>query len=61
MLEAELAGGAEGGDGGGVFGTGAALIFLTAAGEERVEGGAAVDVEDADAFGGVEFVTGEGE
>ena len=57
----ELAGAGEAGDVGDVFGAAATAALLVAAVEVGAQGGAAADVEDADALGGVHLVAGEGE
>ena len=55
----ELQGAGEARGGGDVFGAGAALFFLAAAEHGGLERGAAAVVEQADAFGSVDFVGGE--
>jgi hypothetical protein len=52
---------AEADDAGYVFGSGAALALVRAAVQHGGEADVLADEEDADAFGGVELVTGEGE
>ena len=57
----EFSGFAEAYDAGYVFGSGAALTLVGAAVEHGSEADVAADEEDADAFGGVHLVAGEGE
>jgi len=57
----DLAGLAEADDAGDVFGAGAALALVGSAEEEGLEAGAAAGVEDADALGRVELVSGDAE
>ena len=59
--EGEFGGFAEADDSGDVFGAGAALAFVGAAEEERLDLGSAADVEGADSLGRVHLVAGDGE
>ena len=59
--QGEFGGFAEADDSGDVFGTGAALAFVGAAEEERLDLGSAADVEGSDSLGRVHLVAGDGE
>ena len=59
LVGGELQGAGEARGGGDVFGAGAALFLLAAAEHGGLERGAAAVVEQADAFGSVDFVGGE--
>jgi hypothetical protein len=58
MFHGQLSGFAQTDDIGYVFGAGPAASLLVAAYEERFEFGAFADVQGADAFGGVNLVSG---
>src|ERR1017187_5438288 len=59
--QGQLGGAAEGDDGGDVLGAGAAPAFLMAAEEIGLEFGAALDIEQPHALGGMKFMGGKGE
>ena len=57
----EVCGGGEAYDAGDVLGVGPEAVFVAGAAQEGFEVGALADVEGADAFGGVELVSGAGQ